>query len=125
MRIVFADDYARERMQLRRIITNDLGFEVVGEAKNGREAIELCRKHRPDVVIMDLSMPIFTGQEAVPIIAREKLVKHIVVCSSQAQHAILNQIREFNPKFCLKPYDANNAEAGGGQLHQLLRSLDV
>jgi len=129
MRVVFADDLSAERMQLRRIIKSELGFEVVGEARDGQEAIELCRKHRPDVVILDVLMPKLTGLQAAPQIVAEDLVQHVVVCSSQAQHAIIDQFKLLRSDtvkvhFCLKPYDPNNAEPGGGQLHRLLAGLD-
>ena len=63
MRILIADDHALFRDGLRSLLeANDL--EVVGEASNGKEAIELAWKHKPDVVLMDLGMPEMDGLEA-------------------------------------------------------------
>ncbi len=117
MRVVIADDLNTPRMQLRRIIVNDLGLTVVGEARDGAQAVDHCRKHHPDVVILDISMPVMTGLQAARIISEERLATHIVIVSSQAQHAITDQLRAMGARFCLKPYDQE-------QLRALMRSID-
>ena len=48
----------------------DLGFSISGEASDGFDAIELCRRTRPDVILMDVKMPIFDGLAAVETICR-------------------------------------------------------
>ena len=63
-RVVFADDHRVMRQGLIRLITGQPDIEVVGEAANGREALELARQLRPDVVVMDVSMPEMDGIEA-------------------------------------------------------------
>jgi DNA-binding NarL/FixJ family response regulator len=59
--IVIADDQALVRSGLRMILSTEPGFEVVGEAADGREALALVRRTRPDVVVMDVRMPIMDG----------------------------------------------------------------
>ena len=63
MRLVIADDHALFRDSLRSLLTAR-NLEVVGEASNGREAVDMARSLRPDVVLMDLSMPEMGGLEA-------------------------------------------------------------
>ncbi len=63
-RVVFADDHKVMRQGLIRLITGQPDIEVVGEAANGREALELARQLRPNVVVMDVSMPEMDGIEA-------------------------------------------------------------
>ena len=64
MRILLADDHAVVRQGFRMILSAQPDFEVVAEAANGREAVEMAEKARPDVVVMDVSMPELNGIEA-------------------------------------------------------------
>jgi len=63
-RVILADDHAIVREGLRSILENELGMTVLAQAENGREAVDLALKLRPDVVIMDISMPDLNGIEA-------------------------------------------------------------
>ena len=63
MRILLADDHAVVRQGFRMILSAQPDFEVVAEAANGREAVEMAEKTRPDVVVMDVSMPGMSGFE--------------------------------------------------------------
>ncbi len=69
IKIIVADDHAVVRTGLCRILGAEKDMEVVGEAGNGREAIDLCRKTKPDVVVMDYDMPEIDGLEATRQIA--------------------------------------------------------
>jgi DNA-binding NarL/FixJ family response regulator len=64
LNVVVADDQALVRVGFRGIIDATPGFTVVGEAGNGREAIEVARRARPDVILMDVRMPLMDGIEA-------------------------------------------------------------
>jgi len=64
IKIVVADDHAVVRTGLCRILDSEDDMEIVGEAGNGREAIDLCKKSEPDVVVMDYDMPEIDGLEA-------------------------------------------------------------
>jgi DNA-binding NarL/FixJ family response regulator len=71
MRVVLADDHAEFRRGLKEMLATDGDIEVIGEAENGAVAVELARKARPDVVILDLAMPVVGGREALGLILRE------------------------------------------------------
>ncbi len=71
VRIVIADDHAMIRDGLRTLLEDEPGLEVVGEASNGREAIELCGGVRPEVVLMDVRMPDMDGLQATRTIKRD------------------------------------------------------
>jgi DNA-binding NarL/FixJ family response regulator len=71
MRLLIADDHALVRSGLRSMLEREPGIEIVGEARNGREAVELCRSLRPDLVLMDVRMPEMDGLEATRAIKRE------------------------------------------------------
>lgn len=64
MRIIIADDQAQARHALRAVLTNCPEVEVTAEAMNGRETIELVEKHIPDMVLMDVHMPVMDGLQA-------------------------------------------------------------
>jgi DNA-binding NarL/FixJ family response regulator len=66
VRVVLVDDHARVRRLLRELIEDDGRFQVVGEAENGREAIETATRLQPDAVILDQEMPEMSGTEALP-----------------------------------------------------------
>ncbi len=71
IRLLIADDHALVRSGLRSMLKREPGIEIVGEARNGREAVELCRSLRPDLVLMDVRMPEMDGLEATRTIKRE------------------------------------------------------
>ncbi|HPT28367.1 MAG TPA: response regulator transcription factor, partial [Bryobacteraceae bacterium] len=64
IRVLLADDHAVVRQGFRLILSAQSGIEVVCEAGNGREAVELALKHHPDVAVIDVSMPELNGIEA-------------------------------------------------------------
>ena len=70
IRILIAEDHAIVREGIRMILGEEPDFDVVGEAKDGREALELAQQLAPDVIVMDISMPRMTGIEATPQIRR-------------------------------------------------------
>ena len=71
VRILLADDHAVVRRGLRALLETRQDFEVCAEASNGREAVELALHHRPDVAVLDISLPIVNGIEATRQIRKE------------------------------------------------------
>jgi DNA-binding NarL/FixJ family response regulator len=66
IRTLLADDVFDLRFMVRMALERSGEFEVVAEAENGKEAIELAREHQPDLVLLDVSMPVLDGLEALP-----------------------------------------------------------
>ncbi len=64
IRILLADDHVILRQGTRQLLENESDMEVVGEASNGAEAVELVKKFKPDIVIIDVAMPVMNGIEA-------------------------------------------------------------
>jgi DNA-binding NarL/FixJ family response regulator len=81
MRILIADDHDVVRAGLRKILLERSGWEICGEAKNGREAVALAATLNPDVVVMDISMPEIDGVEAARQIRRTNPKAEILVLS--------------------------------------------
>ena len=72
VRLLIVDDHALVRQGLRGILEREQDIEVVGEAHNGREAVDLCRALGPNLVLMDVRMPEMDGLEATRIINHER-----------------------------------------------------
>src|ERR687894_2767906 len=70
-RLVLADDHDLVREGIRAVLEGEPDLEVVGEAQNGREAVEVCRRARPDLVLMDVRMPEMDGLAATRAIKEE------------------------------------------------------
>jgi two-component system chemotaxis response regulator CheY len=81
--VLLVDDSEFMRNLLREILEEE--FEIVGEAENGVEAIELYKEHAPDLVMMDIVMPIRDGIEATSEIKEADPSAHIIMCTSIGQ----------------------------------------
>jgi PAS domain S-box-containing protein len=81
LRVVLADDAEDIRLLLRLTLSTTEGFDVVAEAGDGQEAVRLTREHRPDVILLDLSMPVMDGLQAIPELRRVSPETRIVVLS--------------------------------------------
>ena len=90
IRILLADDHTILRQGVRSLLEKQTDFEVVAEADNGRQAIELVRQHKPDVVLMDIAMPMLNGIHATEQIRRETRCTHILILT---QHESEEYIR--------------------------------
>ncbi|MCF6379564.1 response regulator transcription factor [Nocardioides KLBMP 9356] len=87
IRVVLADDHAVVRRGLAGLLESTDDLEVVGLAKDGSEAVELVREHRPDVAVMDLQMPVVDGVAATRAIVDEQLGTEVLVLTSFSDHA--------------------------------------
>jgi two-component system, chemotaxis family, protein-glutamate methylesterase/glutaminase len=89
IRVVIADDSSLARGMLRHFLENEDNIEVVGEAANGREAVDLARELKPDLITMDLEMPVMSGMQAIDEIMHVKAVPILVVSSiADAKNAL-------------------------------------
>ena len=84
IRVLAVDDHALLRDGIAALIGNQTDMELVGEASNGREAVELFRQHRPDVTLMDLQMPEMGGIDALSAIRGEFPEARIIVLTTYA-----------------------------------------
>jgi DNA-binding NarL/FixJ family response regulator len=80
-RILLADDHSIVRKGLRSILEEDSSLEVVGEASNGREAVELCQTLQPHIAVMDVSMPQLNGLEAASQVQRVAAGTKVIMLS--------------------------------------------
>jgi two-component system chemotaxis response regulator CheY len=104
LRILIADDALFMRNMLREIFVK-AGFQVVGEAANGVEAVERYHELRPDLVTMDIVMPLKSGIEALQQITREDPDARVVMCSALGQEALVIEAVQAGAKdFIVKPF---------------------
>jgi two-component system nitrate/nitrite response regulator NarL len=90
IRVLIADDHTLFRAGLARMLADDERFDVVGEAKDGGEAVDQTVAYHPDVVLMDLQMPRVTGLEAVRRLAVDAPGVNVLVLSAYADHATID-----------------------------------
>ncbi len=93
-KILLVDDHMVLRQALRALLEAEAGLEVVGDAENGREAVELARKLQPDVVVMDIAMPHLNGLEATRRIAQEAPRAKVLILSSYSDDKFVQEIVE-------------------------------
>jgi len=91
-RVIIADDESIIRMDLREMLTN-LGYLVVGEAGDGRSAVNLARELKPDVAILDIKMPDMDGIEAARILTGEKIAP-VVLLTAYSQRDLVERAKE-------------------------------
>ena len=93
LRIVIADDEPITKMDLNEMLT-ETGYEVVGEAADGFDAVECCRIHHPDLVILDIKMPYLDGLSAAKIINSESLADTIMILTAYDDKEFVERAKE-------------------------------
>jgi DNA-binding NarL/FixJ family response regulator len=102
-RILIADDHDLIREGFQRMLGREANLELVGEASIGREAVELCRRLRPDLVLMDVRMPEMDGLEATRLIkAEQPTVSVLVVTTYENEDYLLEALKAGAAGFVLK-----------------------
>jgi two-component system chemotaxis response regulator CheY len=105
-KVLIVDDAAFMRMMLKDILTKN-GFEVVGEAANGNEAVEKYDQLSPDLVTMDITMPLCDGIAALKQIVGKDPSAKIIMCSAMGQQAMVIEAIQAGAKdFIVKPFQA-------------------
>src|ERR1051326_1337650 len=94
IRVLIADDHPVVRKMVRATLQNQTNVEVCGEATNGAEAIEQARRSNPDVVVLNISMPVLNGLEAARVIRTELPRSAIVILSSNADKKFVEEARK-------------------------------
>ncbi|MDQ3914875.1 MAG: response regulator [Actinomycetota bacterium] len=116
MKVLLVDDHAPIRASLRQLLELRPGYEVVGEGANGREAVDAVDRTRPDVVLMDMNMPVMNGVEATrAIIQRHPDVKVLALTAFGDMALVSASIKAGASGYLLK----------GGSTEELLNSLEA
>ncbi|MEA4846022.1 MAG: response regulator [Clostridiaceae bacterium] len=103
--LIIADDEPITRMDIRQMVEEN-GFSVLGEASDGFDAIELCRLHHPDIVLMDIKMPLFDGLEAARNILEQDLSGCVVMLTAYSDQELIERAgRAGVTGYLVKPID--------------------
>ena len=107
IRAVIADDESIIRMDLKALL-EEMGHVVVGEAADGQKALELTRSLKPDVVIMDIKMPVMDGLDAAKIIYEEKIAP-VVLLTAYSQRDLIERAKEAGVfGYLVKPFQESD-----------------
>lgn len=108
MKLVIADDHALFRESLKALL-EARGYTVLAEAKNGREAVALAHRHKPDVLLMDLAMPEVDGLSATRLIAADiPEVKVVILTASDDDQSLFEAVKSGAQGYLLKNLDAGD-----------------
>jgi len=103
MRVLIAEDEALIRMDLREMLAEE-GHEIIGEAGDGLTAVAMAREHTPDVVFMDIEMPVMSGLDAARILSAE-LVAPVVMVTAFSQSTYVDRACEAGALgYLVKPF---------------------
>jgi len=92
--VLLADDHVVVRQGLKALLAAENEIEIVGEADNGREAVVMTKKFLPDVVVMDIAMPVLNGLEATRQITRAVPTTKVLILSSYSEDEYIQQLTE-------------------------------
>ena len=107
IRVVIADDESIIRMDLKSLL-EDMGHMVVGEAADGQRALELARTLKPDVIIMDIKMPVIDGLDAAKIIFDEKIAP-VVLLTAYSQKDLIERAKDAGVfGYLVKPFQESD-----------------
>jgi DNA-binding NarL/FixJ family response regulator len=94
MKVLLADDHTVVRQGLRALLIAEEDIDIVGEAENGRQAIQLVKKLLPDVAVIDIAMPVLNGLEATRQITRSVPATKVLILSSYSDDEYVQQLTE-------------------------------
>lgn len=105
LRIVIADDEPITRMDLKEFL-EERGYSVLGEATDGFDAIKMCKKIKPDLVLMDIKMPLLDGLSAARILQQEQIGATIVLLTAYSERKFIDSAKEIGVSgYLVKPID--------------------
>ena len=104
--ILICDDAAFMRMMIKDILTKN-GYNVAAEAENGAKAVEKYNEVKPDLVLMDITMPEMDGIQALKKIKESDSAANVIMCSAMGQQAmVIEAIQSGAKDFIVKPFQA-------------------
>lgn len=105
LQVVVADDEPITRMDLKEYLQGE-GYLVVAEAADGIDAVEACKAHRPDLVLMDIKMPLLDGISCAKIITEENYADTVVLITAYSEFNMIEKAKEAGvSSYLVKPID--------------------
>src|SRR5205814_984352 len=123
IRVLLADDHVVVRQGLRALLAAEEDIEIVGEADNGRQAVQLAKKLLPDVAVIDIAMPVLNGLEATRQIAQTLPATKVLILSSYSDDDYVQQLTEAGAAgYLVKQTAANDLLKGIRRRIKVMRS---
>ena len=105
LRVVIADDEPITRLDIKEIL-EEKGYEVIGEAADGFDAVELCKAKKPELVLMDIKMPLLDGLSAARIMMEEDVDAAIVLLTAYSEREFIDSAKDLGVSgYLVKPID--------------------
>lgn len=105
IRVVIADDEPITRMDLKELLEEE-GYQVLAEVSDGFDAVESCKQHHPDLVLLDIKMPLLDGLSASKIIYEESLADTIIMLTAYSEREFVDQAKTVGVSgYLVKPID--------------------
>ena len=131
LRVVIADDEPITRMDIKEILT-DKGYEVIGEVGDGFDAVEICKEQKPDLVLMDIKMPLLDGLSAARIMTEEGVDAAVVLLTAYSEREFIDSAKEIGVSgYLVKPLDEKSllpsmelAVARNKEMRKLRRDIE-
>lgn len=131
-KIIVAEDEPITRIDICEILTS-AGYNVVGQAANGLQVVELCKRYKPDLVLMDIKMPKLDGIEAGNILIKENIVEAVIMLTAYSGKEFIKKVREIGAiGYIVKPIDEKSlipqveiAIAKGKEIRKMREKLEI
>jgi len=125
IRVVVAEDQSMVLGALAALLEIEPEIEVVGQARDGREALELVEQHRPDVLLTDIEMPVMTGLEVAAEVAKRRLATRVIILTTFARGGYLRRALDAGASgYLLKDSPAEELANAVRRVHQGGRAID-
>jgi two-component system response regulator DegU len=119
MRIVVADDNSQYRAAICNMLRKDPNFQVVAEAEDGHAAVQAVEKHRPDLVLMDVTMPVLDGLDATWVIKSKFPEVRVIILSMHDAESISETACKAGACWCL------NKGCSPNEIHQAIMTAGI
>ena len=111
LRIVVVDDDPTIRLLLKRVVGEQFGHEVVGEADNGADMVETVLRVQPDLVILDIHLPGIDGLDALRQIYQERIVAAVAITADRDAELVARALEEHVMAYLVKPFEPSQLQA--------------
>jgi len=109
-KVLIVDDASFMRKRMAKIL-GELGHEVLGEAENGEQAVDLFEQLQPELVMMDITMPVLSGKDALIKIKQKSDSANVVMCSALGSETMIADCIKFGARgYIVKPYTKEKVE---------------
>jgi pilus assembly protein CpaE len=119
IRVLIVDDLQETRENVRKLLQFETDIDVIGQAADGRQAVDLTRQHRPDIILMDINMPGMDGITASQAISKSNPASQIIIMSVQSEVDYLRRAMLAGARdFLMKPFSGDELVSAVRRVHE-------